>query len=65
MPGAVVAVAVADGERIEAGQHVMSVEAMKMEHKLTATQAGTVHLEVSEGEQVTRGQLLAHIEEDA
>ena len=62
MPGAVVAIAVADGDRVEVGQHVLSVEAMKMEHKLTAAQAGIVHLEVADGEQVTRGQLLAHIE---
>ncbi|HIY67436.1 MAG TPA: biotin/lipoyl-binding protein, partial [Candidatus Agrococcus pullicola] len=66
MPGSVVAVAVRDGDRVEVGQHVLSVEAMKMEHRLTATQAGTVRLEVAENEQVTRGQLLAHIEaEDA
>ncbi|MGO1775099.1 MAG: biotin/lipoyl-containing protein, partial [Agrococcus casei] len=62
MPGAVVAIAVADGDTVEVGQHVLSVEAMKMEHKLMATQAGVVRLEVAEGEQVTRGQLLAHIE---
>ena len=66
MPGSIVAVAVTDGEHVEAGQHVLSVEAMKMEHRLTAEQSGIVRLEVSEGDQVTRGQLLAHIEaEDA
>ena len=62
MPGAVVAVAVTDGDMVEIGQHVLSVEAMKMEHKLLATQSGVVRLEASEGDQVTRGQLLAHIE---
>lgn len=64
MPGSVVAVAVADGDLVEVGQHVLSVEAMKMEHRLTATQAGVVRLEVTAGEQVTRGQLLAHIESE-
>lgn len=61
MPGAVVAVAVADGDSVEAGTVVVTVEAMKMEHALTAPVAGVVELIVSEGEQVKVGQVLARI----
>jgi len=62
MPGAVAATHVADGARVQAGDQVLSVEAMKMEHVLRAEIAGTVRLLVSVGEQVTRGQTLAIIE---
>jgi len=62
MPGAVAATHVEDGARVQAGDQVLSVEAMKMEHVLRAEIAGTVRLLVSVGEQVTRGQTLAIIE---
>lgn len=52
MPGTVVAVMVQDGERVEAGRHLLSVEAMKMEHQLTAPIGGIVHLSVAPGDQV-------------
>lgn len=52
MPGTVVAVMVQDGERVEAGRHLLSVEAMKMEHQLTAPLGGIVHLNVAPGDQV-------------
>ncbi|WP_413320393.1 biotin carboxylase N-terminal domain-containing protein [Agrococcus sp. 1P02AA] len=61
MPGTVVAVHVADGDAVAAGQPVISVEAMKMEHVLRAPVAGTVHLAAASGEQVTRGQELATV----
>ena len=61
MPGTVVAVHVADGETVAAGQAVISVEAMKMEHVLRAPVAGTVHLAAISGAQVTRGQELATV----
>ena len=44
MPGTVVSVPVSDGDAVEAGQVLASVEAMKMEHQLVAPLAGTVHL---------------------
>jgi acetyl-CoA/propionyl-CoA carboxylase, biotin carboxylase, biotin carboxyl carrier protein len=61
MPGAVVAVGVADGDRVEAGTVVVTVEAMKMEHALAAPVDGVVELIVSVGEQVKVGQVLARI----
>ncbi|MGX9792624.1 acetyl/propionyl/methylcrotonyl-CoA carboxylase subunit alpha [Mycobacterium sp. MMS18-G62] len=61
MPGSVVAVGVADGERVEAGTVVVTVEAMKMEHALAAPIHGVVELLVATGDQVKVGQPLARI----
>lgn len=61
MPGSVVAVGVADAEKVAAGTVVVTVEAMKMEHALTAPVDGVVELLVAEGDQVKVGQLLARI----
>ena len=61
MPGAVVAVSVTDGQAVEAGATVVSVEAMKMEHALRSPVAGTVELLAAVGDQVARGQVLARI----
>jgi len=64
MPGSVVAVGVSDGERVSAGTVVVTVEAMKMEHALTAPVDGVVELLVAEGDQVKVGQLLAKVTAD-
>ncbi len=64
MPGTVVAVPAADGERVAEGRTVVVVEAMKMEHRLTAPTAGTVELSVRVGEQVRLHQLLARVVPD-
>jgi acetyl-CoA/propionyl-CoA carboxylase, biotin carboxylase, biotin carboxyl carrier protein len=61
MPGAVVAVGVAEGAQVEAGAVVITVEAMKMEHALTAPVDGVVELLVAVGDQVKVGQPLARI----
>jgi acetyl-CoA/propionyl-CoA carboxylase biotin carboxyl carrier protein len=61
MPGSVVAVGVADGSQVEAGAVVVAVEAMKMEHTLTAPVDGVLELLVAVGDQVKVGQLLARI----
>ncbi|HEM45986.1 MAG TPA: biotin/lipoyl-binding protein, partial [Alphaproteobacteria bacterium] len=42
VPGRVTAVLVADGDRVAVGQPLLRLEAMKMEHTLTAPAAGTV-----------------------
>jgi len=42
MPGVVLAVKVAEGERVTSGQALVIIEAMKMEHTLTAPVAGVV-----------------------
>jgi geranyl-CoA carboxylase alpha subunit len=63
MNGRVVAVLVKQGETVEAGQPVMTLEAMKMEHVHTAGIAGTISaIDVAEGEQVTTGKIVVEIE---
>ena len=61
MPGSVVAVSVSDGVAVTAGTVVVAVEAMKMEHSLTAPVDGVVELHVAVGDQVKVGQLLAKV----
>jgi geranyl-CoA carboxylase alpha subunit len=63
MNGRVVAVLVGQGERVKAGQPVMTLEAMKMEHVHTAPVSGMISaIGVAEGEQVTTGKIVAEIE---
>jgi acetyl-CoA/propionyl-CoA carboxylase, biotin carboxylase, biotin carboxyl carrier protein len=61
MPGSVVAVGVEDGQSVDAGTVVVTVEAMKMEHALSAPVDGAVELLVAVGDQVKVGQPLARI----
>jgi acetyl-CoA/propionyl-CoA carboxylase biotin carboxyl carrier protein len=61
MPGSVVAVGIEDGGTATAGTVVVTVEAMKMEHALTAPVDGVVELLVAIGDQVKVGQPLARI----
>jgi geranyl-CoA carboxylase alpha subunit len=62
MNGRVVAVLVEKGERVAAGQPVMTLEAMKMEHLHTASVAGTIAaINVAEGDQVTTGKIVVEI----
>jgi len=64
MPGAVVAVHVADGDSVRAGDPLLSIEAMKMEHPVLAPHDGTVHLLVAIGDQVRRDQPVARVSEE-
>jgi acetyl-CoA/propionyl-CoA carboxylase biotin carboxyl carrier protein len=61
MPGTVVAVGIEQGADVAAGTVVVTVEAMKMEHALSAPVDGVVELLVAVGDQVKVGQLLARI----
>jgi len=63
MNGRVVALLVKPGERVSAGQPVLTLEAMKMEHVHMAGVAGTIAvIAVAEGEQVTTGRIVVEIE---
>ncbi|GLZ11409.1 acetyl/propionyl-CoA carboxylase subuit alpha [Actinomadura sp. NBRC 104425] len=65
MPGTVLSVKASQGERVAAGQPLVVVEAMKMEHTVTAPVAGTVtDLPVRAGAQVALDAVLAVIEEE-
>jgi len=61
MPGSVVAVGVSDGQHVDAGTVIVTVEAMKMEHALSAPVEGVVELLVAVGDQVKVGQPLAKV----
>lgn len=61
MPGAVVAMHAADGDHVAAGHRILTIEAMKMEHPVTAPHDGIVRVEVATGDQVRRDQVLAHV----
>ena len=65
MPGTVVMVPAIDGARVEAGDPVVVVEAMKMEHVVRAAVAGAIAVHVAVGDQVARGQTLATVTPDA
>jgi biotin carboxyl carrier protein len=63
MPGSVLAVHAAVGESVSAGDAVVTLEAMKMEHVVVAPVDGRLtELLVRPADQVTRGQDLALIE---
>ncbi|MET0239530.1 MAG: acetyl/propionyl/methylcrotonyl-CoA carboxylase subunit alpha [Sphingobium sp.] len=63
MPGRVIVVEVAAGDAVVKGQKLLTLEAMKMEHSLTAPFDGTVaELNTSAGAQVQVDALLARIE---
>jgi 3-methylcrotonyl-CoA carboxylase alpha subunit len=62
MPGRVIAVRAATGERVAAHQPLVVLEAMKMEHAVVAPMDGSVaRVHVSVGEQVQRGDLLVEL----
>jgi acetyl/propionyl-CoA carboxylase alpha subunit len=63
MPGKVIRVLVKAGERVEAGQGLLVVEAMKMQNEIRSPKSGTVeHVLAREGQPVTAGEVLAWVE---
>ncbi|HEY6622281.1 MAG TPA: biotin carboxylase N-terminal domain-containing protein [Acidimicrobiales bacterium] len=65
MPGGVARVNVVVGEHVKAGQDLVVLEAMKMEHTVHAALEGTVaEVMVTPGTQVESGQVLVVLEED-
>jgi biotin carboxyl carrier protein len=63
MPGAVTQVAVREGDAVAAGQPIVIMEAMKMEHVIRAPHAGrVVALRVRPGEQVEAGAVVAELQ---
>jgi acetyl/propionyl-CoA carboxylase alpha subunit len=65
MPGLVIRVGAQIGDTVAAAQPLIWLEAMKMEHTITAPTAGVLTaLNVKAGEQVEVGAVLAHIEQE-
>ncbi|MDP3890101.1 biotin/lipoyl-containing protein, partial [Nocardioides sp.] len=66
MPGTVVSVVAEQGQQVEAGATVLVLEAMKMQHTVSAPHAGTVtDLPVTAGQQVAAGDVLAVVATDS
>jgi acetyl-CoA/propionyl-CoA carboxylase biotin carboxyl carrier protein len=64
MQGTVLAVEVAEGDEVEAGQVICIVEAMKMENEIAAHRSGVVtELAVEPGQAVSNGQVLCIVAE--
>jgi biotin carboxyl carrier protein len=65
MPGTVIRVDVAVGDRVEARRPLLVLEAMKMETPLTAPyDARVMAVHVGEGDRVAGGALLVELEPD-
>jgi pyruvate carboxylase len=62
MPGLVVAIKVKEGEKVQAGQVLLVMEAMKMENAVTAPFTGTVsRVFVREGDSIGEGDRLVEV----
>jgi acetyl-CoA/propionyl-CoA carboxylase biotin carboxyl carrier protein len=65
MQGTVLAVEVAEGDEVEAGQVLCIVEAMKMENEITAHRHGTVgDLSIAAGESIKTGQVICVVTQE-
>jgi biotin carboxyl carrier protein len=59
MPGKIVRVLAVAGEKIEAGQGLLVIEAMKMQNEIRSPKSGTLERIAREGKTVTAGEILA------
>jgi propionyl-CoA carboxylase alpha chain len=65
MPGTVVRVEASAGDQVRAGQAIVSIEAMKMEHAIRAPAAGELaEVHVAVGDQIDAGTVVAVVEAD-
>ena len=66
MPGVVVSTEVEAGSSVVKGQLLLILEAMKMEHRITAPRDGTVsEMHVAKGDQVANGELLVRLSDQS
>jgi biotin carboxyl carrier protein len=63
MPGKVLQVLVKEGQKVEAGDDLLTLEAMKMENRMTAEARGVVRkIHVTEGQTVDGGAVLVEMD---
>lgn len=64
IPGTILKVLVAEGDKVEEKQPIAVIEAMKMETNILASVKGTISkIHIKEGQQVKAGELIAKIEQ--
>jgi pyruvate carboxylase subunit B len=61
LPGAVVRILLQEGARVNAGQSILVVEAMKMETEIKTKQSGIISYKVKQGDQLQTGAVIAFI----
>ena len=62
MPGKILEVKVKDGQSVEAGELLLVMEAMKMEHRIVAPKSGKISkISFSVGDQVQQGDTLVEM----
>jgi biotin carboxyl carrier protein len=59
MPGKIVRVMAAPGQKVAAGQGLLVIEAMKMQNEIRSPKSGTLERLAREGQTVTAGEILA------
>ncbi len=59
MPGKIVRVLVAAGQKVSAGEGLLVIEAMKMQNEIRSPKSGTVEKLAREGQTVNAGEVLA------
>lgn len=63
MPGKILSIKVKSGKKVQEGDVIMILEAMKMENEILAPKTGTIStIEIDEGATVDTGDLLATLE---
>ena len=64
MPGKILEVKVSNGQSVAAGELLLVMEAMKMEHRIVAPSDGVITtVNFSTGDQVQQGDILVEMEE--
>ncbi|MDD4394977.1 MAG: acetyl-CoA carboxylase biotin carboxyl carrier protein subunit, partial [Bacteroidales bacterium] len=63
LPGTILDIFVREGEKVKSGQHIILLEAMKMENNIDAPKDGTItSINVQRNDSVMEGDLLLTIE---
>lgn len=61
LPGTVIEVVASSDQDVTEGDHLLTIEAMKMEHRMVAPLDGIATITVTEGQQVKLGQVVARV----